>query len=113
MPSRSQRLMGTSQNGRLTMQALSRVSSVAAVTALILSAQPTQAKDWWPFPITAAKDGDLKKVEQIEYTPLPKAEKPWNLCVLYPHLQDSFWVSVNYGLIEEAKRMGVKVSVFQ
>lgn len=95
------------------MKAISRVSSVAAVATLVLSAQPTQAKDWWPFPITAAKDGDLKKVEQIQYAPLPKAEKPWNLCVLYPHLQDSYWVSVNYGLIEEAKRMGVKVSVFQ
>ncbi|MFB2551856.1 TMAO reductase system periplasmic protein TorT [Ensifer soli] len=84
-----------------------------ALAATALSAGTAGAADWWPFKIAAAKDGDLNKVEQIEYTPLEKAEKPWNLCVLYPHLQDSYWVSVNYGLIEEAKRLGVKVSVFQ
>lgn len=95
------------------MQTLSRLSSMVAVMGLVLSTQPVHAKDWWPFSIAAAKNGDLKKVEQIEYTPLEKAEKPWNLCVLYPHMQDSYWVSVNYGLIEEAKRLGVKVSAFQ
>lgn len=84
-----------------------------AVSATVLSAGAASAADWWPFKIAAAKDGDLKNVQEIEYAPLEKAEKPWNLCVLYPHLQDSYWVSVNYGLIEEAKRLGVKVTVFQ
>ncbi|WP_378941815.1 TMAO reductase system periplasmic protein TorT [Mesorhizobium sp. ANAO-SY3R2] len=84
-----------------------------ALSATVISAGAANAADWWPFKIAAAKDGDLKSVQDIEYTPLEKAEKPWNLCVLYPHLQDSYWVSVNYGLIEEAKRLGVKVTVFQ
>ncbi len=84
-----------------------------AFAATMLAAGAAEAKDWWPFKIAAAKDGDLKQVHDIEYTPLEKAEKPWNLCVLYPHMQDSYWVSVNYGLIEEAKRLGVKVSAFQ
>lgn len=84
-----------------------------ALAATALSAGMANAADWWPFKIAAAKDGDLKNVQEIGYTPLEKAEKPWNLCVLYPHLQDSYWVSVNYGLIEEAKRLGVKVTVFQ
>ncbi|MGB3539379.1 MAG: TMAO reductase system periplasmic protein TorT [Mesorhizobium sp.] len=86
---------------------------VLALSATMMSAAAAQAADWWPFKIAAAKDGDLKNVQEIEYTPLEKAEKPWNLCVLFPHLQDSYWVSVNYGIIEEAKRLGVKVTVFQ
>ncbi|MCB1470588.1 MAG: substrate-binding domain-containing protein, partial [Rhizobiaceae bacterium] len=84
-----------------------------AMSATLLSAGVASAADWWPFKIASAKDGDLKNVQDIEYKPLDKAEKAWNLCVLYPHLQDSYWVSVNYGLIEEAKRLGVKVTVFQ
>lgn len=84
-----------------------------ALAATVLSAGMAQAADWWPFKITSAQGGDVNNVKEIEYTPLEKAEKPWNLCVLFPHLQDSYWVSVNYGIVEEAKRLGVKVTVFQ
>jgi protein TorT len=84
-----------------------------ALSATMLSAGVAHAADWWPFKISAAKDGDLNNVQEIEYTPLEKAEKKWSLCVLFPHLQDSYWVSVNYGIVEEAKRLGVKVTVLQ
>ena len=84
----------------------------AAVAALALSA-PTQASEWWPFAIESAVGGDLNNVQSIEYEPTDKASKPYSLCVLLPHLQDSYWVSVNYGLVEEAKRLGVKMVVYQ
>ncbi|PSJ62647.1 TMAO reductase system periplasmic protein TorT [Kumtagia ephedrae] len=84
-----------------------------ALSATMVSVAAAEAADWWPFKIASAKDGDLNTIQQIEYAPLEKAEKPWNLCVLFPHLQDSYWVSVNYGIVEEAKRLGVKVTVFQ
>lgn len=87
--------------------------ALLACSFLIASGQFAAAKDWWPFPIAAAKGGDLNKIEQIEYTPLEKAEKPWNLCVLFPHLQDSYWLSVNYGIAETAKQMGVKFTLLQ
>ncbi|WP_292694936.1 hypothetical protein [Mesorhizobium sp.] len=48
----------------------------------------------------------MKKVDAIDYVPLEKAEKPWKLCVLFPHLKDSYWVSVDYGIVKEAKRLG-------
>ena len=48
-----------------------------------------------------------------EYTPLPKASKPWNICVLFPHMKDTFWVAVDYGVVEEAKRMGVNMTLYQ
>lgn len=87
---------------------------IALATAVgLLSAGTAMAADWWPFAIDAAKGGDLKKVEKIDYAPLDKASKAWNLCVLLPHLQDSYWLSVNYGMVEEAKRMGVKLTIFQ
>src|ERR1700759_4625221 len=94
------------------MNALTKALALALSTT-VLSAGMAHAADWWPFKIASAKDGDLKKVGEIEYKPLDKAEKPWKLCVLFPHLQDSYWVSVDYGIVEEAKRLGVKVTVLQ
>ena len=51
------------------------------------------------------------KVSQVDYVALPKAAEPWNLCVSFPHLKDSFWLAANYGIVEEAKRLGVRVVV--
>lgn len=43
-----------------------------------------------------------------QYAPLEHAEQPWHFCVAYPHLKDAYWLSVNYGMVEEARRLGVK-----
>ncbi|RWL85589.1 MAG: TMAO reductase system periplasmic protein TorT, partial [Mesorhizobium sp.] len=94
-------------------RALRSVLVAAFLSSVAVLPNAAQAKDWWPFKINAAKGGDLKKVEAIDYVPLQKAEKPWNLCVLFPHLKDSYWVSVDYGIVEEAKRLGVKLTVLQ
>ncbi|WP_138470629.1 TMAO reductase system periplasmic protein TorT [Poseidonocella sp. HB161398] len=87
---------------------LSGTALLAGQAALAQDAAP-----WWPFAIEAAKGGDLEAVESIEYEPLEKADQKFKLCVLLPHLQDSYWVSVNYGLVEEARRQGVAMSVYQ
>jgi len=63
----------------------------------------------WPWGGGGEKPASIN----IDYVPLQQAEKPWQLCVLYPHLQDSYWVALNYGVIEEARHLGVKVTVFQ
>jgi protein TorT len=41
------------------------------------------------------------------------ANKPWKLCALYPSLKDSYWLSVNYGMLEAAKKYGVSLKVFE
>jgi len=96
----------------MTKSASFRVLSAVGILAVAaMVSTPVAAKDWWPFKIAAAKNGDLKDVRTIEYVPLTKASKPWTLCVLIPHLKDSYWISVDYGIVEEAKRLGVKVNV--
>ena len=60
--------------------------ALLACSVLVASVSAASAEDWFPFSIATAKGGDLTKVETIDYTPLEKAEKPWNLCVLFPHL---------------------------
>ncbi|MBN3572037.1 TMAO reductase system periplasmic protein TorT [Vibrio neptunius] len=44
---------------------------------------------------------------------LSAAEGPLRLCALYPHLKDSYWLSVNYGMVDEAKKLGVDLKVFE
>jgi len=34
-----------------------------------------------------------------------------NLAVLFPHLKDPFWVAVNFGIIHEAKKLGIGIQV--
>lgn len=94
---------------------LKRAVLAAAVAALALSsARPAAAAEqWWPFEIISAEKGNVENTRTIEYVPLESAEKPWALCVLFPHLKDSYWLSVNYGVVEEAKRLGVKVTILQ
>jgi len=45
--------------------------------------------------------------DTLLYTPLTKASKNWKMCVSYPHLKDAYWLSVNFGMVEEAQRLGV------
>ncbi|MEM7171600.1 MAG: TMAO reductase system periplasmic protein TorT [Pseudomonadota bacterium] len=51
--------------------------------------------------------------EVVTYQPLAKAEKKWRICASYPHLKDSYWLSVNYGMVEEARRLGVALRVVE
>jgi protein TorT len=43
------------------------------------------------------------------FKPLKKAKKQWRICTSIPHLKDPYWAAVNYGLIDEAKRLGVSM----
>ncbi|MDG2666736.1 TMAO reductase system protein TorT, partial [Vibrio parahaemolyticus] len=45
-------------------------------------------------------------------TSLPSvaAEK---ICAIYPHLKDSYWLSVNYGMVSEAEKQGVNLRVLE
>lgn len=49
----------------------------------------------------------------IEYTPLDKASQAWEICVSFPHMKDAYWLGVDYGVTEEAKRLGVKMQVVE
>jgi len=51
------------------------------------------------------------KSSNIQYTPLEKASRKWRICTSYPHLKDAYWLSVNYGMVEESKRLGVSLEV--
>ncbi len=92
-----------------TMVALAAALGLAAVVAT--GARAEDQKQWWPF---SAEDWSTGSAQAIDYVPLQeKASKKWHLCAVVPHLKDSWWVAINYGEVMEARRLGVKLTVFQ
>ncbi len=65
------------------------------------------AVDIWP-------DGEFSGQPVRQQWPEPAAAtKPLTLCALYPHLRDAYWLSVNQGMVDEAKRLGVKLQIHE
>ena len=70
-----------------------RLLAGAAVgaTALVGSGPIMADNKWWP---AKYYNFDSGASQVAEYVPLEKASKPWNICVLFPHMKDTFWVAV-------------------
>lgn len=88
--------------------------ALASVVALSLAPALAQAQ-WFPYQAEStspafAADG---KRTPFEYTPLPKASKKWDICVSFPHMKDAYWLGVDYGVVEEARRQGVKLQMVE
>ncbi|MDR3495769.1 MAG: TMAO reductase system periplasmic protein TorT [Ancalomicrobiaceae bacterium] len=89
-------------------------SLILASTALFTSSTAFAA-DWFPYPAVKieppfAADG---KPSDVTYQPLAKAEKKWDICVSFPHMKDAYWLGVDYGVAEEAARLGVKMNLVE
>ena len=98
----------------MTKQTLHGVVSGLAA-ALALGAGSARAADWFPYKAEAveppfAADG---KTTVVEYVPLKKASKKWDICVSFPHMKDAYWLGVDYGVVEEARRLGVKMQLVE
>lgn len=88
-------------------------------TALALSAAlPAMAfaeEAWFPYAaeeVTLAFSAD-GEVNAVTYEALAAAEKAWNICVSFPHMKDAYWLGVDYGVVDEAKRLGVNLNLVE
>lgn len=52
-------------------------------------------------------------IRSLAYEPITETSSAWRLCVTYPHLKDPYWLSVNYGMVEEVKRLGINMTVLE
>lgn len=86
-------------------------STLSAVALGLLLAAPalSLAAPWYPLKVMSLDE--QQHASEVEYLPLEKASKPLRLCVSFPHMKDAFWLAANYGVVEEAKRLGVAVQV--
>jgi protein TorT len=86
-----------------------------AFLILIVPATAQAEKAWYPVEVDVWNPpfNDQRQREQKLYTPLDKAQKKWRIRVFIPHLKDAYWMGVNYGLIQEARRLGVSLSIYE
>ncbi len=95
-----------------------KLTLTTAATLALAATLPglAMAEDsWFPYEaeeVTPAFSAD-GTVSAITYTPLEKAEKPWNICVSFPHMKDAYWLGVDYGVVDEAERLGVKMNLVE
>ncbi len=101
------------------------VPATALVCALFLFSSAVcfgAEKPWWPvkvnsyygkYDVKGKKSGrpaaSLQGPKQEEWAPPEKANKPYVIGVSFPHLKDPYWLAVDYGIISEAKRLGVGI----
>jgi protein TorT len=52
------------------------------------------------------------RVVEGQYPMAAPATKRWRIAFLFPHIKDPYWVGCNYGVISEARRLGVAVDIF-
>lgn len=61
----------------------------------------------WEPPFTATQP------RLVEHVPAAAASKPWVLCVVIPHIKDPYWLGINHGMVDEARRMRVELRFYE
>lgn len=95
-----------------------RKNKIIALVCLLVfpGAGATQGgKAWFPLDVHVWNPpfNDTRQRSIESYTPLARASKPWRICVSLPHLKDDYWIGVNFGLVDEARRLGVGLQLFE
>ncbi|QDQ87082.1 TMAO reductase system periplasmic protein TorT [Alcaligenaceae bacterium SJ-26] len=100
-----QRLLWRGRQGLLA--ALVACCGGMLVPSTVALAADTEQAEAWPLRRWQGPERDTSPV-------LPQrqpASRAWQVCAIYPHLKDGYWLAVNYGMMEEAARLGVGISV--
>jgi len=101
------------------MKRTSRASLAMTAGALALAlAAPNAtlaAENWYPFPVEVWDPPfDMASPRTtVDYQPLDKAAKKWDICVSFPHMKDAYWMAVDYGVVAESERLGVKMQLVE
>ena len=89
--------------------------SLAIVAALLTPSAAMAEEAWYPARIDVWSppfNADHQHTMQ-QYTPPGPASRPWRICASIPHLKDDYWLAVNFGLVNEAKRLGVALNLYE
>lgn len=96
---------------KLLHKTLSLTVAVGMSLSLAGNAVAGEGWKWWP---NSAEDLSAGNSVTVDYVPrLEGPSKKWHICVLLPHLKDTWWVGIAAGAMLEAERQGIKASLFQ
>ncbi len=77
-------------------------------SCVIYSAPVSHQMNTWQHPFDYSSE-----TISVHHTSINNANKSWHLCALYPHLKDPYWLGVNYGMVKEAQRLGIKLTIYE
>ncbi len=96
-------------------------SAALAVVVAVVSAMAARADDGWKvrsyygtYDVKTKKAGlpaASLKGPKDEVWKSPTAKKPYTIGVSFPHLKDPYWLAVNYGIIDQARDLGVGIQL--
>ena len=89
--------------------------ALAAGAALVTSGVLAAEGEKWSYPVEVWDPPfDMASPRTtVDYEPLDKAAEKWDLCVSFPHMKDAYWMAVDYGVIDEAQRQGVRLQLVE
>ncbi|WP_229205437.1 MULTISPECIES: TMAO reductase system periplasmic protein TorT [unclassified Duganella] len=101
----------------MSLSLLAAASATATAPALA-----QQGAKFAPIPVTSifrpvqlngTADDALASGRLVQgvYPPAAHASKRWRIAFLFPHLKDPYWGGCAYGVISEAKRLGVAADI--
>jgi periplasmic protein TorT len=90
-------------------------SALVAICLMVISTPVLADRVRRPFQVEVpTKIGTpAKKKIVVDYAPLDRAKKKWLLSVFFPHMKDSYWLAVNFGIADEVKRKGAQMRLYQ
>jgi protein TorT len=91
------------------------VIAMGLLLAFPLGSQARAAEAWFPLEVDVWTPpfNTERKTERRTYAALERVSRKWNVCVAIPHLKDAYWLAVNYGLIAEARRLNIRMTVYE
>jgi periplasmic protein TorT len=89
--------------------------ALAAAAALTTSGVLAAEGEKWSYPVEVWDPPfDMASPRTtVEYEPLDQAAEKWDLCVSFPHMKDAYWMAVDYGVVDEAQRQGVRLQLVE
>jgi periplasmic protein TorT len=90
-------------------------TALAGAVTVALAATGAFAEDKWSYPVEVWNPpfNMASPRTTVDYQPLDKADKKWDLCVSFPHMKDAYWMAVDYGVVDESKREGVRMHLVE
>lgn len=89
------------------------VFGAAALVPVNIGSSPAYAgDDWSPYTVDVWPGLEMRQRRKIQdYVALDSAQQKWHLCASIPHMNNEFWYAINYGLVQEARRLGVSLEM--
>jgi protein TorT len=85
------------------------------MSVFAMSPDALAGKQWYPYRVEVPGPEGTSQSENVvmNYTPLEKAARDWSICAVFPHMKDSYWLAVNFGLTSEVKRLGIQMRLYE